>query len=362
MDKQPEDKTERPADQASEAGRALGKLGASKGGKIRAERLAPEDRREIAKAAGEARWDKGRGLSPDELASIPKATHKGILKIGEIELECYVLEDGRRILHQRGVLKALGMSRGGSSHGGDRLGKFLGGKKLKPFDKSNLSAGTRPLLFRVPTGAVANGFLATILPEICEIVIDAKDAGVLQEQQMHIAKQATILHRGFARVGIMALVDEATGYERDKEKDDLQKFIALYVAEEMRPWERRFPDEFYKQIFRLKKWPYNPLSTRRPKVIRSITDEVVYKRLPANVMTEIRRKNPVIYADGSRKHRNHQFLTEDFGNPHLERQIVAVVTIMRISRDWEEFTQLFQRSLPDAEIQGRLEFNNGDDG
>lgn len=348
-------------DQVSEAARALGKLGASKGGVARAERLTPEDRREIAKTAGEARWDKGRGLSAEELARIPKATHKGILKIGQMEIECYVLEDGRRILHQRGVLKALGMSRGGSSHGGDRLSKFLGGKILKPFDKSNLSAGTRPLLFRVPAGAVANGFLATILPEICEIVIDAKDAGVLQEQQRHIAKQAKILYRGFSRVGIMALVDEATGYERDKEKDDLQKFIALYVAEEMRPWERRFPDEYYKQIFKLKKWKYNPHSTKRPKVVRSITDDVVYKRLPTSVMTEIRKRNPVVYADGGRKHRNHQFLTEDFGNPHLERQIVAVITIMRISRDWEEFTELFQRSLPDAEFQGRLEFKDGDE-
>jgi len=346
---------------ASEAAKALSKLGASKGGKARAKSLAPEDRQTIAREAGIARWDKARMLTPEESAAIPKATHKGVLRIGDMELECYVLEDGRRILHQRGVLKALGMSRGGSSHGGDRLGKFLGGKILKPFDKKDLSIGTRPFLFRIPSGPAANGFEATILPDICELVIDAKEAGVLQKQQLNIAKQAMILHRGFARVGITALVDEATGYEKDKEKDDLQRILDLYIAEEMRPWDRRFPKEFYKHLFRLKQWTYDPTSTKRPRLLRSLTDVLVYKRLPANVMAKIRKKNPVVYSDGGRKHRNHQFLSDEIGDPHLEKQIVAVITIMRISRDWPEFVELFERSRPDGEQQGRLSFEVGDD-
>ena len=346
----------RSEDEASEAARALGKLGASKGGRARAESLAPEDRQAIAKRAGDARWDKAKGLTPEELASLPKATHKGVLKIGDMELECYVLEDGRRILHQRGVLKALGMSRGGSSHGGDRLAKFVGGKILKSFHKKDLAVGTQPFLFRTPRGPVANGFEATILPDICELIIDAKDAGVLQKQQLNIAKQATILHRGFARIGITALVDEATGYERDKEKDDLQRILDLYIAEEMRPWERKFPKEFYRQLFRLKKWNYDPSSTKRPRFLRSLTDDLIYKQLPANVMAEIRKQNPVVYSDGGRKDRNHQFLSDEIGEPHLEKQIVAVITIMRISRDWEEFEELFERSRPDGEQQGRLSF------
>jgi len=253
------------------------------------------------------------------------------------------------------------MARGGSSHGGDRLGKFVSGKILKPFDKKGLDVGTRPFLFRIPSGPVANGFEATILADICELVLDAKDAGVLQKQQLNIAKQATILHRGFARVGITALVDEATGYERDKQKDDLQRILDLYIAEEMRPWDRRFPKEFYRHLFRLKKWTYDPNSTKRPRLLRSLTDELVYKRLPANVMTEIRNKNPVVYSDGGRKHRNHQFLSDEIGDPHLEKQIVAVITIMRISRDWAEFVELFERSRPDGEQQGRLSFEVEDD-
>ena len=48
------------AEEKNPAAVALGKLGASKGGKARAEKLSPERRKEIAKKAAEARWAKKR--------------------------------------------------------------------------------------------------------------------------------------------------------------------------------------------------------------------------------------------------------------------------------------------------------------
>ena len=59
----------------------------SKGGKLRAERLSPEQRAEIARDAANSRW------------GLPKSAFGGPdrpLKIGNTELPCYVLEDGRR--------------------------------------------------------------------------------------------------------------------------------------------------------------------------------------------------------------------------------------------------------------------------
>jgi hypothetical protein len=38
------------------------------------------------------------------------------------------------------------------------------------------------------------------------------------------------LLRGFARVGIIALVDEATGFQRDRTKDALSKILEAYIA------------------------------------------------------------------------------------------------------------------------------------
>src|SRR5262245_51883018 len=108
------------------AAKAFSQLGASKGGKARAERLTPEQRSEIARHAVQARWAKTKqGQESSDVNTVVRATHGGPgrhLRIGDLEIPCYVLEDGRRILSQNEMLRALGMSRGG---GGDRLGRFL---------------------------------------------------------------------------------------------------------------------------------------------------------------------------------------------------------------------------------------------
>jgi hypothetical protein len=346
---------------ASEAAKELGRRGGLKGGKARSEALTPERRAEIGQKAIAARWAKARGLTPADIEKLPRATHKGELKIGG-GIECFVLEDGRRIIHQRGMVKGLGMSRGSSSvSGGDRLAKFAQGKALKPYMEGKLDAVTHPFLFLTDRGMVAYGYEATALADLCEAIIDADRAGVLQEQQQHIAKQAHVLYRGFARVGITALVDEATGYEKDKAKDDLHRILELYVAKELLPWSKRFPDEFYQQLFRLKGWEYPPRSSKRPKIIGKLTEQLVYKRLPPGVLEEIREKNPVTYKGGSRKARHHQLLTDEIGNPHLEKQVLAVTTILRISRDWHEFVELFERSDPNARHQARLQLTRDDE-
>jgi len=43
-----------------ELARALGRRGGLKGGRARAEKLTPEERKEIARKAAKARWDKSR--------------------------------------------------------------------------------------------------------------------------------------------------------------------------------------------------------------------------------------------------------------------------------------------------------------
>lgn len=65
---------------------------------------------------------------------------------------------------------------------------------------------------------------------------------------MHIASQAEILMRGFARVGIVALIDEVTGYQRDRKRDALAAILEKYIAKEMRPWLKTFQLEFLKSF------------------------------------------------------------------------------------------------------------------
>lgn len=314
----------------------------SKGGKARAEALTPEQRKEIGRKGAEARW----GSDGEEVEQATHGSPDHPLRIGSYEIPCYVLKDGRRVLHQRGMVKSLGMSRGSSGNtGGDRLAKFVAGKALSPFVSDMLLEVTaNPIKFRTPRGAIAYGYEATVLSDLCDVVLKARAAEKLQDQQQHIAAQCEILMRGFAKVGIIALVDEATGYQSDRAKDALAKILEQFIAKELRAWTRTFPVEFYQQIFRLKKWPFDPSSVKRPSVIGHYTNNFIYKRLAPGVLGELRKKNPVV--DGRRKNKFFQWLTGDIGDPKLRSHIEGVMAIMRGCESFQEFKKMLNKFYP----------------
>ena len=110
-------------------------------------------------------------------------------------------------------------------------------------------------MFVTPTGGRAYGYEATVLVELCEAILAARAAGVLQPQQKNIAQKCEIIVRGLARVGIVALVDEATGFQEVRKRDALHKILEAYIAPELMPWTRRFPPSFYKEMFRVTAGP-----------------------------------------------------------------------------------------------------------
>jgi hypothetical protein len=252
------------------------------------------------------------------------------------------------------MIVALGMKRGSNpEHGGDRLSNFVAGKGINPFISNELRGVIdSPIDFRL--GEVrAYGFEATSLAALCEAIIEASHAGALQTQQDHIAKQAWKLVKGFSRVGIIALVDEATGYQYDRARDELQKILKAYISEELLPWVRRFPHGFYKEIFRLHGWEYREGSVKGPPYIGRFIDESVYKQLPVGVREELRNRNPEA-ENGRRRHKHHQFLTENTGIITLDRLIAEVTALMRASFDKGEFWRLFKRAFPKSGQQMEL--------
>jgi hypothetical protein len=327
----------------SEAAKALSSLGASKGGLARAKSLSPEQRRSIATAAVEARWSK-----QGKLDHVVRATHGSPdrpLRIGNAEIPCYVLEDGRRVLAQKGMIKALGMTPGGSSHGQDRMVKFATQDRLKPFTSEKLKPGTlTPILFRTPDGSRVLGYEATLLADICDAVLEARKSKALTERQQHIAIQCEILVRGFARVGIIALVDEATGYQANRTRDALAKILEAFVAKEIRKYLKTFQAEFYQELFRLRDIPYTG-SVKRPQYIGHLTNDLVYARLAPGVLDELRRLTPRD-DKGRLKHKLFQRLTEDIGHPKLREHLASVTTLMKVSQDWDQFQMMVDKALP----------------
>ncbi|MFC1455710.1 P63C domain-containing protein [Microvirga arabica] len=315
--------------------------GKARGGHARAEALSPEQRREIARKAASARWN-----GEPEL----KATHGSEdhpLRIGDIEIPCYVLEDGRRVLQQTGLIRGLNMSHGGSySMGGDRLAKFTSQGRLKSFVSNELVERTaNPIKFRTPRGSLAYGYEATILADLCDAILAARREGVLQKQQAHIADRAEILVRGFARIGIIALVDEATGYQNERARDALAKILEAFIAKELQPWVKTFPSDFYDEMFRLRGLKYPNDSVQRPQYFGVLTNDIVYKRLAPGVLDELKRSSPKT-ASGRPKGKLFQMLTNNVGYPKLREHLGSVVAIMKLSDQWSDFMNKLDRLHP----------------
>ncbi len=272
------------------------------------------------------------------------------LIINNIEIPCYVLEDETRVLSQGGFLQAIGRSRrpkagtGGLS-GVDDLPSFLRAEQLKKLITKDLIKSTTPIPFQAATGgSVGFGYRAQILPEVCEVYLKARDAGMLLPSQKHIADRAEILMRGLAAVGIIALVDEATGYQELREQRALATILEKFIAEELQPWTKTFPYDFYYHIFRLKGWSV-PSGIKRPSVIGHYTNDFVYSRLAPGVLDELKRINPTL-PTGRRRSTHHQWFTPDLGHPKLKEHLAAVTALMRAAPNWKVFIRSLERAFP----------------
>jgi hypothetical protein len=277
------------------------------------------------------------------------ATHtsdKTPLVIGNVEIPAYVLNNGMRVFSQNGIQKALGYF----GTAGNWLPNFVNTKQIKPHISSGLLEllANRVQFERIGAGGSATdtyGYDATILIDICDAIIDAKNSGDLSESYLVYAQQAELIIRAVAKVGIIALVDEATGYQYDREKDELQQILKSYISPELLPWQKRFPDEFYKEIFRLNNWDFTVSGIKkRPGVIGTWTKKLIYNLLPNGVLEELEAKTPK-NASGHKTKRLHQSLTLDIGEPHLEKQLISVITLMNISNTWDEFLKVFGKKF-----------------
>jgi len=194
-------------------------------------------------------------------------------------------------------------------------------------------------------GKLAVGYEATILVDLCDAVLDARDAEVLKGKQLIVAKQCEILTRAFAKVGIIALVDEATGYQEIRSRYALERILDKFISKELLKWAKTFPDKFYEQMFKLRDWQYIPFSIKRPGVVGRYTNDLVYERLAPGVLEELKRITPRD-AKGRTKHRFFQRLTEDVGHPRLREHLTAVIALMKAASNWGQFYRMLQRALP----------------
>jgi hypothetical protein len=305
-----------------------------------------ETRSEIATRAAIARW-----------GDTQVANKTGEIRIGNLTLACAVLEEGTngtRLISQSTFLEALGRNpeKSRRTRGTSPVrAPFLLANNLQPFITEELRAMEQPISYRVQgESGRAWGYRAEMLPLVCDVYLDARREKGLLPSQEATAIAAEILLSGLARVGIVALVDEATGYQETRARDELQVILERYVHAEFRKWVRAFPDEFFEQIYRLQGWEFKPGTNKRTPQVGKLVIKYIYEALPPGVHDELRRLNPKT-EKGYRKHKHHQYLTADTGSVHLDRQISTVTTLMRIARDKRDFEDLFERAFPPAQAK-----------
>jgi hypothetical protein len=307
-----------------------------------------------------------------EKKAVSIVTNKGnwvIDKENNVFIECYVTKDKRRILSLRGTARAINLKGGG----GNAIARNLNSQWIQDY----LSDGLKKWLEDIGSNNIETlaGVRKNIIPldaelfvDICKAYVNAQRDGLFLDNkgkvldkwrgQNEIANRLYMIMSAFAKVGIIALIDEITGYQEERERDEIQTLLSLYLTEERLAWAKMFPDEFYKQIYRLRNWTYptGGNKTKRTPLLGRLTNELVYEKLPEGVLDELKNRNPVLSTTKRRKWKFTQFLSYDLGQPDLRNHLLQLVTIMRVSPNWAKFKRLFERAFPSRPEQTEMGF------
>lgn len=314
----------------------------SKAAQARAESLTPSRRKEIARDAALKRWGN-------------KATHTGELKIGNVNILCHVLENGTRVISGNAIQRSLGYPKSAS---GMTWRNLVDSKLMNFLSEETVDKLENPIKFdRVGKGGSVPdtyGYDAAVLIDICDAILSAsKVENLLTKSQQVQAHFAEVLIRSVAKVGLVALIDEATGYQEVRDKKALQAILDKYLAKELAAWAKRFPDDFYKEMFRLRGWKFDPNSVARPGVVGRYTLDLIYERLAPGLLEELEQKNPR-NTSGNRMSRHHQWLSSDVGHPALSQHLHAIIGFMKLADSWEQLINMVDKVYPKKGTQINL--------
>jgi hypothetical protein len=324
------------------------------GGIARANALTASEKSEIAKKAAEARWAN----------DVTVANYGGVLTFGEVSVECYVTEDGHRVVSGRGLQDALMLvdsTKPNSQKPGSRIPRLFKSKKLEPlFIKKNSSGFFSPIKCSYK-GKIINGYDANVIVDICSVMYEASLLGLITTPRLKIiAEQSRVIFSAFATVGITALIDEATGYQEFRDKEALQKILDKYLIDYAHKWSKTFPDEFWIKLLRAKGYD-SYIGLQTPQFVGHWVNDVVYARLAPGILEELKKRNPRMKETGNRKYKHTQFLSEEHGISELRDHLTKTMTIMDIAivtnQIGGDFDVLLNKVLPKYNVTLEIPFN-----
>ena len=340
--------------------------GRAKGGHARAAALTPEERSESARKAAAARWAKPESppIEEDELEhegqeevldpvpAMPIARWRGMLNIVGLEVPCYVLDDGQKIIGRTSATELLTGIKGGGA-----LEKYIAVKGLEPFINKDLVL-ERFVPFRLleveGLERAVKGLPADLMIEVCQGFVAALQSSFdpnsklprLTDRQMQMAMKASAFLSACAKVGLEALIDEATGYQYVRAEDALQVKLRAFIADELRAWEKTFPDELWAEFGRLTGWKGSLKS--RPKWWGKLVIEMIYDTLDTDVADYLKNNKP---PPGVHWHRQ---LTENIGVRALVSRCFEVVGMAKECADMRQLREKVARHYGRSMVQFTL--------
>lgn len=283
-----------------------------------------------------------------EKALLPKALFEGNLNLGGIEVPAAVLENNQRIISHNGVFKALRRDPRGNARI-EGVPAFMDAKNLQPFINDTLREYMKKVMFVGLDGAVYEGYDARIVPNVCELYLQARDACVIDsENQKTTAAQAEIIMRAIATVGVIALVDEATGFQYQRKADALAEILETFIAKELRPWVKTFPQDYYQGLCKLYDLPFPPKKgdTKFPSFFGTLTNNIIYDRIAPGLRPALKTE--------AKKHEKtgkmHQALSGDRGVSALREHMRLVCGLLKLAKDKDHFFEMLDTTAPKFEL------------
>lgn len=276
-------------------------------------------------------------------------SNKSPLKFGNIEVGCYVLNNGQRVLSGRGIQKAIGYP----SKSGQWMNSFCNLAGLSTYLNAGENTISEQLSKPIPfkrndaggSQSITYGYEATLLVDICTAIIDAKNAGVFDNSLMVASANAIVV--AVAKTGIIALVDEATGYNRAKSRarNELQAFLDSFLAKEASRWMKMFDDSFFEDLYKMHNWTWEQ-TAKKPQIVGKWINDIVYERIGPRIYAELQELNPA-NEKGNRRYKHHQLFTSDVGKPALREHLHTLHAFAILANyDWEKFMHNVDKVFP----------------
>jgi hypothetical protein len=292
----------------------------------------------------------GIGLTPSEMVTIaevpalletPRAEWAGVLPLGDNELPCYVLSDGRRVISRTGATASL------TGRGSGNLESYVRIGPLQPFLPADFADHMIEFTLEGVTHKTVRGITAESFCDLCTAYVSALEAGALQsDRQREIAAHAGMFLAASAKVGLLALIDEATGYQFDRAEDALRFKLRVFLDEEMRKWEKTFPDQLWAEFARLTNYR-GKTNSQRPKYWGKLVNELVYGYLDPDVANWLKE-----HAPKPRHGQNyHQWLSGQYGLKRLTEHLWTLVGMAAACHNMPELRRRMAERFGRQQVQ-----------